>query len=250
MKARKPGAWRWALLVPRLGLLLTLLTGCSTGRLHIDRALLRHADPVSREANSPEAYCLSCPDLLWIEVDGRVGLKGRREIGPDGRIDLGNLGRLRVEGLTVAETARRLAELTEVRDDWVRVRVVEYNSRHLYLVGQVVGPQRILPYQGPERVLDVLQRAGGITAGAAPDEVYVVRTHFSEQQPPEVFRVELKAILLHNDSSTNIYIEPDDQIYVGETRPCVLEKWVPPWFRPIFESFWGMRRPGVAKDTK
>src|SRR5690349_17572741 len=66
MKARKPGAWRWALMAPRLGLLLTLLTGCSTGRLHIDRALLRHADPVSREADSPEAYRLSCPDLLWI----------------------------------------------------------------------------------------------------------------------------------------------------------------------------------------
>jgi protein involved in polysaccharide export with SLBB domain len=121
--------------------------------------------------------------------------------------------------------------------------VAEYRSQHIYLVGQVVGLQRTVPYQGPERVLDLLQRVGGVTAGAAPDEVYVVRSRIAEGKQPEVYRVRMREILTKQDQSTNILLQPQDQIYVGETNRSALSRYLPPWLKPMFDSIWGMSRP-------
>jgi hypothetical protein len=57
----------------------------------------------------------------------------------------------------------------------------------------------------------------------------------------------LQAILLRHDAGTNIYLRPQDQIYVGETREFSLSKCIPPWLRPIYETLCGMRRAGTSQ---
>lgn len=226
-----------------LWLTLTLLLGgCATSRGPIERALQRQDPPPAQAVQFAEAYTVNCPDVLAIEVETRPELSGHREVGPDGRIQLGTLGRLRVEGQTVAEVSRRLADAVDVSAAWVRVEVADYQSQHLYLLGQVMGQQRVVPYQGPETVLDLLRRIGGITPGAAPDEVYVIRAHIAEGQPPQVFRVDLHAILFNQDQRTNIELQPQDQILVGESSQFSLVKCIPPWLRPLYEAVCGIRR--------
>jgi len=90
--------------------------------------------------------------------------------------------------------------------------------------------------------LDTLRRAGGITAGAAPEEVYVVRSRVSEGERPEIIRVDLRAILFNHDEKTNITVLPLDQVFVGETRRSAFEKAIAPWLRPVYELCCGMRR--------
>jgi hypothetical protein len=70
-----------------------------------------------------------------------------------------------------------------------------------------------------------------------------VRSHISAGERPEVLRVDLQAILLRHDARSNIYLRPQDQIYVGETRQLAVSKCIPPWLRPMYETLWGMRRP-------
>ena len=103
--------------------------------------------------------------------------------------------------------------------------------------------QRSVPYQGPETAVDLLKRVGGVTAGAAPDEVYVVRSRIAEGKQPEVFHVKLRDILTKHDESTNIRLQPQDQIYVGETNRSALSRYMPPWLKPMFDAVWGMARP-------
>jgi protein involved in polysaccharide export with SLBB domain len=107
----------------------------------------------------------------------------------------------------------------------------------------------VVPYQGPETVIDLLHRVGGITAGAAQDDVRVIRPHVAEGKPPEVLRVDLQAILLRHDGRTNLYLQPQDQIYVGETREFSLSKCIPPWLRPIYETLCGMRRASPTQSN-
>jgi protein involved in polysaccharide export with SLBB domain len=169
-------------------------------------------------------------------------------IGPDGRISLGAAGRLRVEGQPITEVTHRVAEFLGVPEGWVGVRVAEYNSQQIFLSGQVVGLQRAVPYQGPETILDLLRRAGGLTPGAAPEDVYVVRARIGEGRQPEVFRVDLKAILFRHDGRTNIVVQPLDQVFVGETCQFSLEKCFPPWLRPVYDALCGLKRPPGAED--
>jgi protein involved in polysaccharide export with SLBB domain len=225
-----------------------MLAGCISRSALIDRALLAHPAVAVREENPVPAYTVTCPDVLELQVAGRPDLTGHREVGPDGRISLGVLGRLRVEGLPITAIANHIAQVAVVPPAAVHVQILAYNSRQIFVSGQVVGLQRAVEYRGPEPVLDLLQRAGGITPGAAPDEVYVVRSHMAEDRQPEVFRVDLRAILMRDDSRSNIYLRPMDQVFVGETRRCTFEKCLPPWVRPLYESFCGLRQPKSASN--
>ncbi|HEV3259010.1 MAG TPA: polysaccharide biosynthesis/export family protein [Gemmataceae bacterium] len=229
-----------------LGLWLLLAcgtAGCAAARPHVDRALLAENGAGARNQQVAECYTLGCPDVLEGTFIGRSDLNFRRPIEPDGRIDLGALGRLRVEGGSVEAVAKRLTEITGVSARQVQVRVAAYNSQQIYLFGQVAGLQRAVPYQGQETVLDLLQRVGGITPGAAPGDVHVVRSHIAQGRAPEVFRVDLRAIVMDRDARTNLRLQPFDRVYVGESRSLDVEKCIPPCLRPFYELLCGLYRP-------
>ncbi len=234
---------------PVLVLLLVLLGGCATDKHQVEKNLMGDRDS-QRSQGVVENYLVGFPDVLEFEVAEHSEFSGQARVGPDGRVLLlqragddrmGGGQRLRVEGHSTAEIARLLADLTGIAPDKIKVRVAEYHSQHLYLMGQVVGWQRTASYQGQETVLDVLQRVGGITPGAAPDDVYVVRAHLADSQRPEVFHVDLDDIVLKKKLETNIRVMPNDQIYVGETRQARLIKCFPPWMQPMFLALCGSR---------
>src|SRR5262245_20168280 len=223
---------------------LVLLSGCLAGRPGVNAALDRRG-PTGPESPA-EAYAIGCPDLLEVVVPGRPDCGGWREVGPDGRIDLGPLGKVRVQGETADAVAAKLAERAgRVRED-VGVRVADYRSQHLYLFGEVDGPQRIVAYQGPETVVELLQRTGGLAPGAALSAIHVVRGHVADGAAPEVFQIDLRAIILDKDPRTNLRLRPLDQVYVGELMRSSVGKAVPPLLKPFFRALWWL--PGGYKD--
>lgn len=218
-----------------------LFGGCAASKpQHVDRSLMREKGSARRNEGVPERYPIGCPDVLEITVVGRPEYTGRRTVRPDGRIDLGELGQPRVEGRAAPEVIHLIAGLLALPPEYVDVRVAEYHSQVLYLFGEVNGLQRTVPYRGQETVLDLLQRAGGITSGAAPDDVFVVRSRILDGQRPEVFHVDLRAIVLKQDQKTNLRLQPFDQIHVGATRRARLEKCFPPWLRPLYQLVCGL----------
>ena len=235
--------WFW------LGLVLWLPAGCAGDRPHLDQALLTDKGAAVRNEGVADVYTVFCPDVLEIAVDGRPGLSGRRPVIVDGRIDLGYLGRLRVEGRTVPAITNRIAEVAGVPPEQVHVRVVDFNSQKVYLTGEGNGVQRAVAYRGSETVLDLLQRVGGITPGAAPGSVHVIRTHVAEGKPPEVYHIDLEPIVLRHDQRSNLRLQPFDQIYIGETRKSSLQKCFPHWIQPLYKSICGLYRPFIGGGT-
>jgi protein involved in polysaccharide export with SLBB domain len=230
------------------GLCLLLLSSCSFRRGNLDEALLADNGAVQRNENVGDCYTVHCPDVLEVKVAGRPSLSSQCPIGPDGTIDLGSRDRVRVEGRTMPECARVIANEIGLSAARVRVTVAAYNSQHIYLFGQVSGLQRAVAYQGPETVLDLLQRTGGITKGASPNDIYVVRPRIAQKQAPEVFPIHLQAILVDKEQFTNLRLQPFDQVFIGQTRPSRLVKCIPPCIRPFYETFWGLRQNGKVSE--
>ncbi len=222
---------------------LALLAGCAHDHCQLEQALAAYSADDAHCRTISDGYEVACPDVLDVRTVNRPDLTGLRPVGADGRIDLGPAGRVRVEGLTVAEVARCVAREAEVRAEAVTVRVAEYRSQQVYLFGEVTGQQRPVPYVGPETVLDLLHRTGGITAGAAEGDVYIVRPHVTDGGNPEVFHVDLKALLCRHDPASNVRVAPFDQVYVGASKKCRLESVVPPVLRPAYEKATGLSRP-------
>lgn len=213
--------------------------GCAPERSQVDQHIMSQPLAAARNEGVNDSYQALHPDVIEVNFREHPDLQGRYEIDIDGRIDLKQYGRVRVEGRTVPQIAVLLAEETGSSPERVTVRVAEYRSQHLLLFGQIIGWQRRIPYQGPETVLDVLQRAGGITWEAAPDKVYVVRTHVADDRRAEMFHVDLEKIVMHGDHRSNVRVMPFDQIYVGETQQARVEKSIPVWMRPYYRQFWG-----------
>jgi protein involved in polysaccharide export with SLBB domain len=222
--------WRAGL----LALLLAVLSGCVSNRGQIEQTLIAYRPPAAHLLQVASLYRARCPDLLQVDIPSLPHYGGEQRIGPDGRIDLDDAGRPLVDGKTTPEIARTVAESVGLSPEQVRVVVVEYNSQHLYLFGEVAGSQRAVPYQGPETVLDLLHRAGGIQESASVGDVTVIRPHIAEGKTPEVFHIDLSAIVLHNDPETNIPLEPFDQVHIGQSPRSSFCDCIPPWLRSIF----------------
>ncbi|MBY0522007.1 MAG: hypothetical protein K2R98_01325 [Gemmataceae bacterium] len=228
-------------------LCLVLLAGCASHRPHVDQALLSTQAVPSHRKDVDDQYVASCPDVLDVRIEGRPDIvPGRRRVGPDGRIDLGPLGRVTVEALSLTAIRAKVAQAARTSPEAVHVYIGEYNSQQVFIFGAVNGLQRAVPYRGPETVLDLLQRVGGITPGAEPLQVYVIRSHVPENQRPEVFPVDLQAIVMKKDQRTNLSLEPFDQIYIGETRQSAYMKCVPPCLRPLYQAMCGLQQVGGA----
>jgi protein involved in polysaccharide export with SLBB domain len=231
---------------------LLLATGCRTLTPDFERDLMIGRGQAARNAGVAERYTATCPDVLDVVIANHAELSGPHPIGIDGRLDLEPVARPRVEGETIDEIAQQLASLVGLPVQVVQVRVQQYRSQCVFLFGEVKGLQRAVPYQGQETVVDLLRRTGGITAGAAPRDCYVVRTHVGDAKRPEVFHVDLQAIVAEHDARTNLRLQPYDQVHVGGTRRAGLEKCVPPWLRPLYQRLCAwvpLPDPGRAEEV-
>jgi protein involved in polysaccharide export with SLBB domain len=188
------------------------------------------------QIRAESSYTLACPDLIELRFDGKPELEGKVRIGPDGCVDLGEYGRAHVDGATVVEAAQKIAAATRQPRSNVQVRVVQYNSRHLFLFGQVPGEPRAVEYQGPETVTELLERSQVLKGESFVREVYIVRSQLPDAKPAEVLTVDLDAIRNRNDQRTNYRVQPQDEIYLGARPGSKLASAVPPILKPVYQT--------------
>jgi len=191
---------------------------------------------------STAGYPVHCPDVLEVSVLHRPDISGRFAITPEGWLPIAALNSPRVEGRTVPEIRGIVSKVAQIPVDLVACRVVDYRSRMVYVFGPVNGPPRPVPWQGPETVIDLLRRIGGLQLGASYRKLYLVRGNITRSgTPPEVFTIDLKAVLRDNDPRTDIVVEPFDEIYVDETRRSEFVKRLPDWLQPVVRLIVGVR---------
>jgi protein involved in polysaccharide export with SLBB domain len=223
---RRPSPRLFALLAFLLGL---ASPGCALFPDRLHKSLLADHNPAAHARDLDAHYQIRSPDILAIDVVGRPSASGPRPVGLDGRITLHGDVRVLAEGQTTPEVRRDIARQLGVPEAGVRVRVQEHASQFLYLFGEVGDKHHVVDYRGPETILDLLQRIGGTSEGAALGDVRVVRAHVADGRPPEVFHVDLRAILLDKDQQTNVRLEPFDRIHVGQSRSDRVACCLPPW---------------------
>lgn len=182
--------------------------------------------PTNFAANTDVAageYTLVFPDYLELDVPGQSAWSGHFLIPPDGRITFRDGGTLLLEGATVSQVRQRVAELTQTTPERVTCRVTHARSRVVYVLGAVQGEPRAIPYTGPERVVDFLQRAGGLGSNADRNAITVTRRNVANGQQAETFRLDWEAIA-QGDARSNVLLEPNDEVLVGERERPLLTK--------------------------
>jgi protein involved in polysaccharide export with SLBB domain len=236
---RRPKAWFRGKAVAAVAAAGVFVTGCGDTRF-LRRTCPPPPDPVAAaKTPAPAAdYRLACPDVLEVAVPDRPEWDGVAAVDLDGRFPIGP--RPRVEGLTLAEAREAVAQAAGVPTDGVFLALAAPRGGRVYVHGPVRGRTRVVPYQGPEPVIDFLRRVGGLPPGSELGSVYVVRPNVAAGGRAEVFRVNAPAVLLDQDPSTNVTLRPSDQVYVGETRGSSFSRVLPSWLGPTYRQLLGL----------
>ena len=190
------------------------------------------------------AYRLGCADVLEVAFADRPEWDCTASVGLDGRLPLGAAGSPVVEGTTLSEVRTAIAKLLNQTPDRITVRLVDVRAGRIYLSGPENNRQRVVPFRGPEPVVEFLWRAGAVKQGcSALHDVYVIRPNVANGTQPETFHVDFDAIVLDADHRSNVILQPSDQVYVGETRRSSFSRLLPNWAKPFYRKLVGLLPP-------
>lgn len=175
-------------------------------------------------------YRLGPGDKLQIEVTGDVDTQSITTVGPDGKIYFYLLPGLDVWGLTVSQARDKIVDGLQrfIREKQpVSVTLLAANSQRVWVLGRLNKPG-VYPLAGPTTVLEAIAEAGGlsprsamsslagpvtISTGSASDEAADLSRAFVIRQG-KLLRVDFTKLLREGDLSQNIYLQPDDFIYL------------------------------------
>lgn len=158
-----------------------------------------------------DSYVLGVGDSLSIQVFDEAELSGNFTVDEDGVIDYPLIGRLAVSGQTANGLDESLTQSLAARylqDPQVQVEVTEYRSHPVQVLGAVKTPG-LVHLSGRSTVLDVIAKAGGVTAGGVAE----VRVKFAEPSTPDI-SVSLEQLMA--DSSQNISLNAGDVVHISE----------------------------------
>ena len=160
------------------------------------------------------ASTLGPNDLFEVRVYQEPELSGLYQVGPQGDIMFPLCKQVVVSGLTANGAAEKLRDCLSkgfLRNPQVSVLVKEFNSRKVFVFGEVQKPGTF-PFEDGMSVVQALTLAGGFTKQAAQNSTSVTR-HIKGQEVKT--KVNVQDIAL--GKAANFKLEPGDIVYVPES---------------------------------
>jgi polysaccharide export outer membrane protein len=139
------------------------------------------------------SYRVGSQDVIRIEVPGETEFTTEVTVSEKGTISYSVLGELAVEGLTVSDIAelvrKELVARKLLTQPTVTVVVKTYRSQSVTVLGEVRSPGKYY-LQGPDRLIDVIAAAGGLTTDAG--DITINRTR---PDGPKIITVKTATLL-------------------------------------------------------
>ena len=181
----------------------------------IERRIMKTAQDLKSQSRAN--YKIQPGDLLEITVFKEADMNRTVRISGNGTITFPLAGNLKLEDLSVPAAESFLAEkLSEfLIKPQVTVLIKEYGNKQIYVLGEVKKPGAIqLPAERRLTVLEAITLSGGFTDLAATDRTKVLRNSDGQNQN---IKVEISRITKQGDKSADIYLEPNDTVYVPQS---------------------------------
>jgi polysaccharide export outer membrane protein len=149
------------------------------------------------------------PELTIPAGSERSAAEAGNRVRADGTFFYPYIGRVDVAGMNLEEIrqllTRRLSQF--LADPQIEVGVAAYNSKKVYLSGQVNQPRTLPITSVPLTVLDAISQVGSANPQANWHEVFLTRNGQQE-------RLSLYALMRHGDQTQNRLLEDGDILYV------------------------------------
>jgi len=191
-------------------LLLVVAVACRTP--HPEGPALLPADLPQADAHASDA--LGPGDLVEIRVFQEADLTGTWRVSVDGKIDYPLCGKVEIVGKTTGAVADLLAACLArgyVRNPQVTVLVREFNSKKVYVFGEVQRPGTFA-FEEKMNIIQAITLAGGFSKVAARNQVNVTRVVNGEEK-----KVRVPVEDIGRGTERNFLLQPGDIVFVPES---------------------------------
>jgi len=180
-----------------------------------------------------ENYTLGKTDIIDISVMRHPEVSGIYEVNSEGMVQYEFVGDLYVTGKTKNEVAEMIAaRLKEyIVNPEVTVKIVGYNSKVVYVVGEVARPGKIFMRGNTITVREALMEAGLPLLSGITKRSHLITP--SEQGKGSKTNVNVHALLYEGDLRENLTMEPGDILYVPPTFLTKTMRAISPVTEPI-----------------
>jgi len=181
-----------------------------------------HEHGITREMLSPskEAYRAGPGDKLEIEILGGDATRRTALVSPDGMLYYDLAPGIDVSWRTLDEIRQELErQLVQFyREPQIIVTVAVVRSRTVSVLGRLNKPG-VFPLTHPATILDIVSQAGGLFVSrfSGTSEELADLDHSFIVRGRRMIPVNFAALLRAGDTSQNIYLEPNDFIYMPST---------------------------------
>ena len=161
-------------------------------------------------------YTLGRDDVIRIDVRSQPEFSGVFPIGFDGRIQYNYIGDIPLAGLTKYEVQQVIEKLLApyVRVPSVNVRIVAYNSKVVYVIGEVGRPGKFVMRGDAIKLREAILAAGLPTRSAALGRVHVIKPDLTD---PRVRVINIKRILYKGKLQDDVDLFPGEIVVVPST---------------------------------
>ena len=165
----------------------------------------------------PTEFLIGPEDVLVVTVWRNQELSKEVTVGPDGKISLPLLGDITAAGLTAQALSKQVADrlVDFMSTPTVSVQVKEINSYHVFAVGEVGKPGKIV-LKSFTSVVQGISYAGGFTTFASRNNVHVLRNVKNGQGETRqvMIPVPYQDIVQGKNLEANIILKAGDVIVV------------------------------------
>ena len=188
------------------------------------------------EYNEPNVW------VTLLQLGNQQQVTGDHLVSPDGKVNLGSYGQVRVIGMTLPEVKLAIeSHLSEHLDKpEIAVDILGYNSKVFYVITQGAGlgdRVTILPVTGNETVLDAIGQIQGLESNSST-RMWIARPGYNNCGGDQILPVDWIAVTQRGDIKTNYQILPKDRLYVSEDKLVALDTMLGKVFAP-FERIFG-----------
>ena len=184
--------------------------------------LLCSVPPVpAQDTGAARSYRIGPRDQIQIRVDELADLDSEATVAEDGTIDLPVIGTVSTSGLTEDELELRLRRKLEdegLRTATVTVKVTEYRSRPVSVLGAVGDPgNHFVP--GRASLMEILLNAGGLSTEHG-GEIFVRRR--ADNGISDQVQISTRDLIEEGDPDVNIPIFAGDYINVPPAQEVTI----------------------------
>ena len=169
--------------------------------------------------NYDYSYVLGSSDVISINLTDTDDIDGSYTIDPNGDIDVPFIGKINVEGLDINKAQDNLILVLGkyYKNPALQIKIEEYNSSKIYILGAVRNQLTINLDQKPIRLIDAAAQAD--YNPNSQDKLLGSRGLLRRDN--QVYKINLNKVFQSRDPKENFYLKKEDVLFIDRNSDSI-----------------------------